>query len=428
MNKQKELIPELRFPAFEKSKNWVERRLVDFDDLPSGDGDWILSKDISQDGEFKIVQLSSIGFGVFKEKDLKTITEEKFKELNGTRIQKGDILINRMVDSEKINCCIFPRDGNYVTSVDVCWIRENNSFLNYFLMSLLCTGANQIKLLKLSSGAGRVRISKKNLFEQFIFQIPENHQEQQKIAEFLSTLDELIVAHNEKLEALKDHKKGLLQNLFPQEGETEPKIRFPEFEKDGEWDLIQFSDSIKLYRGSSPRPIKQFRTESDDGVNWIKIGDTGSEDDHVISKVEEKITKEGAKKSREVWKGELILANSMSYGRTYLLELDGYIYDGWFVLREYENDFDKQFLLQILNSDYMQEQYEKFAAGGIVKNISSKIVYDTMLPKPSKKEQQKIASFLSIIDKLISEQINKIEELQQHKKGLMQGLFPKVKG
>ncbi len=208
----------------------------------------------------------------------------------------------------------------------------------------------------------------------------------------------------------------------------EPKVRFPEFEKDGEWDLIQFSDSIKLYRGSSPRPIKQFRTESDDGVNWIKIGDTGSEDDHVISKVEEKITKEGAKKSREVWKGELILANSMSYGRTYLLELDGYIYDGWFVLREYENDFDKQFLLQILNSDYMQEQYEKFAAGGIVKNISSKIVYDTMLPKPSKKEQQKIASFLSIIDKLISEQINKIEELQQHKKGLMQGLFPKVKG
>jgi type I restriction enzyme S subunit len=90
-------------------------------------------------------------------------------------------------------------------------------------------------LLSLSSGAGRVRISKKNLFEKFSFLLPENPKEQQKIASCFSSLDEVIAAHSQKLNLLKDHKKGMMQNLFPQEGEKVPKYRFKEFENDGEW-------------------------------------------------------------------------------------------------------------------------------------------------------------------------------------------------
>ena len=134
----------------------------------------------------------------------------------------------------------------------------------------------------------------------------------------------------------------------------------------------------------------------------------------------------GAEKSRAVKKGELILANSMSYGSTYLLDIEGCIYDGWFVLREYDEVFDKQFLLQLLNSEFMQNQYKKLAAGGIVQNISSEIVYSTLLPKTSKTEQQKIASCLSSLDALITAQAEKIEQLKLYKKGLMQGLFPKI--
>ena len=200
-----------------------------------------------------------------------------------------------------------------------------------------------------------------------------------------------------------------------------PKLRFPEFEEDGEWELKTFSTYITLYRGSSPRPISEYLTQDESGVNWIKIGDTSCVSDFIIRNVSEKITAEGAKKSRLVKKGELILANSMSYGSTYLLELEGCIYDGWFVLREYEDFFDKQFLLQLLNSEYTQKQYKKYAAGGIVKNISSEIVYSILLPKTSKQEQKKIVSCLSALDELITAEANKIEQLQQHKKGLMQG-------
>lgn len=203
-----------------------------------------------------------------------------------------------------------------------------------------------------------------------------------------------------------------------------PALRFPEFRDAEGWEVRAFSNYIRLYRGSSPRPIQQYLTQNDDGVNWIKIGDTKYARKFIIDTVEEKITNKGAQKSRQVYTGELILANSMSFGKTYLLGIDGCIYDGWFVLREYENYFLKSFLLQLLNSEYLQNQYEKLSAGGIVQNISSDIVYQTILPKTSILEQQKIADCLGCLDDLISAVADKIEALKEHKKGLMQQLFP----
>lgn len=203
-----------------------------------------------------------------------------------------------------------------------------------------------------------------------------------------------------------------------------PELRFPEFEKDGEWDLKLFSKFIKLDRGSSPRPIQEYLTQDESGVNWIKIGDTKNAINSIIYQVEEKITSIGAQKSRRVEKGELILANSMSFGKTYELAIEGCIYDGWFVLRKYEKHFIKQFLLQMLNSDYMQNQYKRLSAGGIVQNISSDIVYNSQLFHTSISEQQKIASCLSSLDELITANREKLEALKAHKKGLMQNLFP----
>lgn len=203
-----------------------------------------------------------------------------------------------------------------------------------------------------------------------------------------------------------------------------PELRFPEFENDGEWDLKLFSKFIKLDRGSSPRPIQEYLTQDESGVNWIKIGDTKNAVNSIINQVEEKITSIGAQKSRRVEKGELILANSMSFGKTYELAIEGCIYDGWFVLRKYEKHFIKQFLLQMLNSDYMQNQYKRLSAGGIVQNISSDIVYNSQLFHTSISEQQKIASCLSSLDELITANREKLEALQAHKKGLIQNLFP----
>ena len=137
------------------------------------------------------------------------------------------------------------------------------------------------------------------------------------------------------------------------ENKVVPKLRFKEF-KDS-WFIDKFSKYIKLYRGSSPRPISKYRTKNN-GVNWIKIGDTKKSTNYEISSVEEQITFEGSLKSRKVEVGELILANSMSFGKTYKLNISGCIYDGWFVLREYQDDFYINFLHQLLNSNYMQKR------------------------------------------------------------------------
>jgi type I restriction enzyme, S subunit len=302
---------------------------------------------------------------------------------------------------------------------------DKGLFPKGFIGYLFQSGFIRNQIQKESQGAKVLGISAKRL-QNLIIHYPLSTLHSTKIASCLSSLDEVIAANTQKLDLLKEHKKGLMQNLFPQEGEKVPKYRFKEFEKDGEWELKPFSKYIKLYRGSSPRPIIEYQTQDLNGVNWIKIGDTGSITDYVIRSVSEKITPKGAEKSRAVQKGELILANSMSYGSTYLLDIEGCIYDGWFVLREYDEVFDKQFLLQLLNSEYMQNQYKKLAAGGIVQNISSEIVYSTLVPKTSKPEQQKIASCLSSLDALITALAEKIEQLKLHKKGLMQGLFPKI--
>ncbi len=200
-----------------------------------------------------------------------------------------------------------------------------------------------------------------------------------------------------------------------------PKWRFPEFI--GNWEIKPFKKYIKLYRGSSPRPIQDFITKNE-GINWIKISDASDSNNFYITDVAEQITEEGAKKSRLVEKGELILANSMSFGATYEIGVSGCIYDGWFVLREYEDNFIKKFLLQQLNTYEQQKQYSRLSAGGVVKNISSDIVYETILKRPSKKEQQKIADCLSSIDEFISAEEKKLSLLNHYKKGWMQRLFP----
>ena len=172
---------------------------------------------------------------------------------------------------------------------------------------------------------------------------------------------------------------------------------------------------VRLFRGSSPRPIIEYlTTDNEEGVNWVKIGDVPTSG-RIITSTEEKITKEGAKKSRHVYVGDLILSNSMSYGLPYIMGIEGCIHDGWFVLRDYEQNFNKDYLCNLLISDIVQKQYKKIAAGGVVQNISSDLVNSVYISIPSLDEQRKIAGLLSLIDERIATQNKIIEDLKKLK-------------
>ena len=199
-----------------------------------------------------------------------------------------------------------------------------------------------------------------------------------------------------------------------------PNLRFPEFS--GEWGKTKFENIVSLQRGSSPRPIIEYITKSEDGVNWVKIGDMPASG-RIVTRTEEKITREGAKKSRHVKIGDLILSNSMSFGQPYIMGIEGYIHDGWFVLRNYEKSLVRDYLCNLLISPSIQQQYKRLAAGGVVQNISSELVNSVIVSVPTKTEQKKIAEFISYIDDRIATQIKIIEKFESLIKGLYERLF-----
>ena len=167
-----------------------------------------------------------------------------------------------------------------------------------------------------------------------------------------------------------------------------------------DWNVITLGDYAQILRGGSPRPIQAFLTTSDQGINWIKIGDVGA-GEKFIESTEEKIIPEGVSRSRMVYKGDLILSNSMSYGRPYIMNIEGCIHDGWLVIQKYDRLFNREYLYYALSSDLTMRQYVAMAAGSSVQNLNKEKVSKVVLPCPKISEQKKIAEVLSSIDALI---------------------------
>lgn len=187
-------------------------------------------------------------------------------------------------------------------------------------------------------------------------------------------------------------------------------------------EVKRLGDSVDILRGGSPRPIENYLTTNADGINWIKIGDVKPNDKY-IRKTEEKIIPEGKSRSREVKKGDFILSNSMSFGRPYILAIDGCIHDGWLTIQKYAETFDKEFLYYLLGSDEVFNQYVQMAAGSSVQNLNKDKVTDLQLKIPPLPEQQRIAKALSDVDALISTTEKLIQKKKNIKQGTMQNLL-----
>ena len=172
----------------------------------------------------------------------------------------------------------------------------------------------------------------------------------------------------------------------------------------------KLGDVLKIERGGSPRPIKSYLTTSDDGINWIKIGDTkpGSK---YIEAVKEKIKPEGLKKSRFVREGDFLLSNSMSFGRPYILKVDGCIHDGWLVLKDRNSIFDKNFLYYYLSSPRLYAEFAIKAGGSTVENLNIDLVSSVDIIIPPLEEQKRIVT-------KIEELFAKIDEIDKAQKEL----------
>lgn len=175
----------------------------------------------------------------------------------------------------------------------------------------------------------------------------------------------------------------------------------------GNWENVELGSVCEVVRGGSPRPIIDYITDDPDGVNWLKIGDV-KETDKFFTHAAERIKRSGIPKTREVHAGDLILSNSMSFGRAFITLIDGYIHDGWLRLRCNEERLDKEFLYYFLTSNLAQNQFKAVATGSVVNNLKSDTVKAVRIDLPPLEEQRRIAAMLSMIDAKIkcNEEIN----------------------
>lgn len=167
------------------------------------------------------------------------------------------------------------------------------------------------------------------------------------------------------------------------------------------WEQRKLSELVLIERGGSPRPIDDYITDAPDGLNWVKIGDAPTQG-HYITKTAEKIKPEGLSKTRQVQPGDLILSNSMSFGKPYIMAINGCIHDGWLLIRDTNNVFDLTFLCHLLGTTQMLGQYKQFAAGSTVNNLNKELVGNTIVTIPSKPEQKVLGEYFESIDNLIT--------------------------
>lgn len=399
MNNKNKLVPELRFPDYEKDGEWAEQTL---------------------------------GYVANSESSSLSLNKIELKE-NGYPVYGADSIvgyIDEFQQEEKYISVV--KDGSGVGRLNLCQPKSSilgtlacikSKDLEKFNLDWIYYQMSTIDFTSYKKGSGIPHIYFSD-FKNETIGVPQS-QEQQKIASCLSSIDELIAANNDKLESLKDHKKGLLQNLFPQEGETVPKVRFREFEGDGEWELPKLEDKMDIFRGASPRPQGDPRYFGGK-IPRLMIQDVTRDGKYSTPNIDF-LTEAGAAKSRLLEKGSVVLSCSGTrVAIPGILSVDACIHDGWLGFKNFK-EVDSEFLYYHFCNFHDKVQGAALA-GGVFNNLTTTIVKEMRLGFPKLKEQQKIATCLSAVDELITVQQEKIEQLHQHKKGLMQGFFPKIKG
>lgn len=362
--------------------------------------------------EVRVVQLSNIGDDGWHDSNTKYTSFAYASTLSRCIIPTGSILIAKMMPAGRAIIC--PNiDSQYILGSDVvritCDTKLEPKYFVYNTKSKLYL--EQISECTQGSTRQRTSISKLKTIQ---IVVPPTR-EQDSIASALTSIDNLISSLDKLIEKKKNIKQGTMQQLLT------GKIRLKGF--DEPWVKRKLGDNATIQRGGSPRPIEAYLTTNRDGINWIKIGDVRPNDKFIRHTVE-KIIPEGISHSRQVYKGDFILSNSMSFGRPYILDIDGCIHDGWLVIKDYSNTYDMDFLYYILSSDTVFEQYIAMAAGSSVKNLNKEKVANVMLFAPqSLAEQQAIAAILTKMDDEITALEATKTKYEAIKQGMMQQLL-----
>ncbi|MEX3671251.1 restriction endonuclease subunit S [Paraburkholderia phenoliruptrix] len=417
------LVPKLRFPEFRGTEGWTPVTLQN------------ASTPVTERvGERKLTPVSisaGIGFVPQADKFGRDISGNQYQLY--TLVSDGDFVYNKGNSLKFPQGCVYQLQGwgqVAAPNVFICF-RLKDGYSDVFFQNCFEQNMHGKQLKKhITSGArsnGLLNISKETFFG---VEIPTpGSAEQQKIAECLSSVDELIAAQARKVDALKTHKNGLMQQLFPREGKTQPRLRFPEYQKAGHWEKKPFSDLCDIRHGYAFEG-KFFSNEGDYVLltpgNFYEQGgyrDRGQQQKYYIGQIPHDYV---------LAKGDLLVAMTEQaaglLGSPILVPESGKFLHNQrlgLVARKPGVAWANEFFFHVFNTQPVRKAIHDTASGAKVRHTSpTKIGAVTISVPTSLSEQKRIASCLSSLDAMITAESQKLQALKIHKKGLMQQLFP----
>ena len=400
------LVPKLRFPVFRGEEEWT---------LTAGNSLFAQIKDRSPEPGLPVLAITQEHGAIPRHMiDYHVSVTEKSIESYKV-VQVGDFIVSLRSFQGGIE---YSRYHGICSPAYVILRRRVKGSDEYFRHYLKTDGFIRILTRNLEGLRDGKMISYAQ-FSELLLPIP-GHDEQTKIADCLNSLDELIAVQVRKVDALKSHKKGLMQQLFPRETQTRPRLRFPEFRDAGEWECQTLADIARISSGTTPlRSNAEFFAGGT--IPWVKTTDLNNS---FITLTEEYITPKARARINPA--GSVLVAMYGGFkqiGRTGCLTVPAATNQALSVLVLDQKRALPVYVLAWLNAKV--EDWKRIASSSRKDpNITGTDVAKFPISLPSPAEQQRIASFLSNLDTLITAETQKLEALKSHKKGLMQQLFP----
>ena len=399
------LVPKLRFPEFRGVEGWKERPLADFmseSRLPGNKGNVA-----------KKITVKLWGNGVFEKNDAiqGSINTQYFRRKAGQFIYSKLDFLNQAFG------IIPPTLDNFESTVDLPCFDFADGLNPNFLLEYVKRHDFYQRLGETADGSRKAKRIHAETFLSFPIALPSPN-EQHKIAECLSSVDELMAAQARKVDALKTHKKGLMQQLFPHEGEPQPRLRFPEFQNAGEWGVRTIGEMFRLINGCAFKP-EDWKPSGTPIIRIQNLNDPSAEFNYSQAPVPER---------NRIDSGDLLFAWSGTLGSSFGARVwngpSGVLNQHIFKVLMDEQQITLPFSLLVLTrvEEDIAKKTHGFKASFVHVKKSDLVKVELLLP--SLPEQQRIASCLSSLDALIGAETQKLDALKTHKKGLMQQLFP----
>lgn len=414
---------------FELPKGWEWTRLNDIThSLTLNDGDWIVSSDMDDKGEIKLIQLGSIGDGIYLDKGFKRINEVTFNKLNCRELFTGDILINRLIGKKMMTCRLPDIEGKKITSVDTCFIRENNKIYDSdYLIYTILSPYFQAEIYKFLGGTTRQRISKGNLIKVLLPLPPLEEQKRivEKVEQLFSLIDELegnkqdllegikksrekvlqlaiegkLVEQNENdtpasilLQEIKEEKERLIKEKKIKKEKVLPEINEEEkyFEIPKGWEWCRLGEIGQIIGGGTPSTSnKEFYSEKE--IAWLTPADLSLYKKKYIEHGKKYISKLGLEKSsaKILPVGSVLFSSRAPIGYIAINSKEVCTNQGFKSVAPFKLEINEYIYYYL---KFYTEEIIKIATGTTFKEVSGGTVSKLVCPLPPLEEQKRIVA------------------------------------